>query len=63
MSDLPYSIFSLEDDPTKFSFTCGNSQCKMPHLIIGPKPYVEEKAIAHTQWCVIEKRQPPMAWR
>lgn len=63
MSDTPYKMIELEDQPGKWTFTCANAQCRLPHLIIGPKPYVEEKAIAHTEWCVIQKRQPPMAWR
>lgn len=56
-----YNLVELEDGSGRWTFTCGNPKCQMPHLIIGAKAYVNEKAVKHTEWC--GKRPAPMAWR
>lgn len=53
-------MIELEDQPGKWTFTCNVASCQLPHLIIGAKGYVEEKAQAHTEWC--GQRKAPMAW-
>lgn len=56
-----WTLLPLEDGSGKFTFTCHNPRCQMPHLIIGSKGYVREKADAHIEWC--GKRPAPMSWR
>lgn len=55
-----YNLIEIDGQPGKWTFTCGNPNCAMPHLIVGAKNYVNEKAVAHVEWC--GKRKPPMAW-
>lgn len=55
-----YNLIEITDQPGKWTFTCGNPNCQLPHLIVGSKPYVNEKAVAHVEWC--GKRRAPMAW-
>ena len=57
----PYTLIEIDGQPGKWTFTCANPKCQLPHLITGKKAYVEEKAIAHTAWC--GQRSAPMSWR
>lgn len=56
-----YHLYQVQGSGGKWTFTCKSVNCQLPHLIIGAKGYVEDKANAHTEWC--GTRSAPMSWR